>query len=292
MEESLNSAALEAIRQQALDRLLDAGRPVSTDVHANLIKSSAGASAPVNSTSPSKRTATSASDTNLNGNRLSANERRKRAQIDLNYCEYNFSTMKDTKGGFLIEETVPAELESSKRQKTTNEYDFNDDPFINLVNMEENPRCQECDSMSIDVLYLKHYKEMVCKSCREKLPDKYSLLTKTECKEDYLLTDSEMKDHDKMPCWEKPNPHKSTYARMQLFLRMHVEKFATEKWGSLEKLDEEFARREEEKKAKKEKKFKAKLLELRKKTRTSTWKKPNTEHVHEYGETEYDEEQG
>jgi hypothetical protein len=34
------------------------------------------------------------------------------------------------------------------------------------------------------------------------------------------------------------------------------------------------------------------ILELRKKTRTSTWKKPNTDHVHEYGQAEYNEEQG
>ncbi|KAJ3093228.1 hypothetical protein HK102_000029 [Quaeritorhiza haematococci] len=65
-----------------------------------------------------------------------------------------------------------------------------------------------------------------------------------------------------------------------------VEKFAWEKWGSPEALDEEFERRENEKKLKKEKKFKAKLNELRRKTRTSTWQRREYEvHKHEFGES-------
>ena len=31
----------------------------------------------------------------------------------------------------------------------------------------------------------------VCNSCKRKNEDKYSLLTKSECKEDYLLTDGQ-----------------------------------------------------------------------------------------------------
>lgn len=55
---------------------------------------------------------------------------------------------------------------------------------------------------------LKHYKVMVCKGvamtdsgCVKEKTEIYSLLTKTECKQDYLLTDSELKDQTKLPYW-------------------------------------------------------------------------------------------
>lgn len=73
---------------------------------------------------------------------------------------------------------------------------------------------------------------------------------------------------------------------MMLFLRSQVEAFAfsPKKWGSPEALDAEFARREEEKKAKKTKKFEAKLHDLRKKTRTNVWhKRVEEKHEHVFG---------
>ena len=83
-------------------------------------------------------------------------------------------------------------------------------------------------------------------SCKYKFPDKYSLLTKTEAREDYLLTEPELKDPELLPHLEKPNPHKSTWNNMMLFLRYQVEEYALSerKWGSAEKLDEEYQKRE------------------------------------------------
>jgi len=61
---------------------------------------------------------------------------------------------------------------------------------------------------------------------------------------------------------------------MMLFLRYQVEEYAfKEKWGSAEALDAEFARRESEKKRRKEAKFKEKLTELKRKTRTDAYKR-------------------
>ena len=42
---------------------------------------------------------------------------------------------------------------------------------------------------------------------------------------------------------------------MMLFLRMQVEAYAFEKWGSPEALDEEFENRERDKRERKERKF-------------------------------------
>jgi len=59
---------------------------------------------------------------------------------------------------------------------------------------------------------------------------------------------------------------------MMLFLRYQVEAYAFEKkWGSAEALDAEFERRETEKKRRKEAKFKEKLLDLKKRTRTEAY---------------------
>lgn len=51
---------------------------------------------------------------------------------------------------------------------------------------------------------------------------------------DYLLTDEELRDEQRMPHWERPNPRKSTYARMKLYLREQVESFAFAKWNGAE----------------------------------------------------------
>jgi len=62
---------------------------------------------------------------------------------------------------------------------------------INL-DISKNPKCQECGSLDIDYNYLDNFNVLVCRSCKHRMPEKYSLLTKTECKEDYLLTDSKL----------------------------------------------------------------------------------------------------
>ena len=65
---------------------------------------------------------------------------------------------------------------------------------------------------------------------------------------------------------------------MQLYLRFQVEEYAfsDRKWGSPEALDAEFERRQEEKKDRKDKKFKTKLEDLKKRTRTEAYRRNQT----------------
>lgn len=49
--------------------------------------------------------------------------------------------------------------------------------------MDTSPRCKECNTLEIDHQFLKMFQTKVCNGCKKKLPEKYSLLTKTECKE-------------------------------------------------------------------------------------------------------------
>ncbi|KAF3343462.1 Putative glutamate synthase [NADPH] [Verticillium dahliae VDG2] len=169
-------------------------------------------------------------------------------------------------------------------------------------------KCRECASPEIDHVWAEVFGLCVCAPCKDRHAHRYSLLTKTECREDYLLTEGELRDADLLPHLNKPNPHKSHWHDMMLFLRCQVEDYAfNTKWGSEEKLDAEFARREDEKRARKEKKFKEKLTDLKRKTRTEAFRRQAAKgaaggptkfgdavsggkHVHEWGRTVENEE--
>ena len=180
----------------------------------------------------------------------------------MNYIEYDFSKMKDSKGGFMVEEDEARIAESEAILKRRELLEQMKKPFFDpapSLNPEENPKCFECGSMELDFLFYKTFGTRVCYKCKEEYPEKYSLLTKTECKEDYLLTDPELRDEEILPHLLKANPHKSTFANMMLYVRYQVEEFAWKKWGGPEGLDKEWARREKMKKEKKDKKFEQQL---------------------------------
>ncbi|KAI1001833.1 hypothetical protein K3495_g6370 [Podosphaera aphanis] len=215
------------------------------------------------------------------------------------YIDHDFSTMRDTKGGFLQAEDDPwntamghgraAAAATKPAHMTLAEWERHQvltglrarragpfEPGISLDARQQAKRCRECASLEIDWQWEEVFKCAVCGACKEKFPDKYSLLTKTEAKDDYLLTDPELKDPELLPHLNKPNPLKPHWHDMMLFMRYQVEEYAfNTKWGSAEALDAEFEKREADKKAKKEKKFKSKLLELKKKTRTDVYRRNN-----------------
>ncbi|WWC93286.1 DNA repair protein [Kwoniella sp. B9012] len=192
------------------------------------------------------------------------------------YFEYDLSKLHNSRGGFLTEEDkegdriksiveLAREKEREKRMIREGE-----EPAIII---DKSPRCVECNTLEINHQFLKVFDVTVCKNCEKKYPEKYSLLTKTECKEDYLLTDPELKDEDLLPHLLRPNPHASTYSNMMLFLRIQVEKVAWDKWGE----EEEF------KKRKREEKFEQGLRDLRKRTRNNLYqRKQESEHIHQF----------
>lgn len=128
------------------------------------------------------------------------------------------STMTDTKGGFLstedddsygharkpegdggeeqqqrpkhmtVQEWERLQLIRSLKRNKTGPYE----PGLSVLDDPvERKRCRECRSLEIDFVWDEVFGVSVCNKCKDKFPDKYSLLTKTECKEDYLLTDRE-----------------------------------------------------------------------------------------------------
>lgn len=216
-----------------------------------------------------------------------------------NYVDYDLSKMTDTNAGFLTAEDDPHNkamhknsrsdradqkpanmtqkewekrlLLKSMEQNRTNPFEYGPE----FMKSKEQRRCRECNTTDIDWKWADTFGVSVCNACKDKDPDKYSLLTKTEAKEDYLLTDPELRDEELLPHLEKANPHSSTWNNMMLFLRCQVEEYAfsEKKWGSPEALDREFERREAAKKRQRETRFKSRLLDLKKKTRVEAWRR-------------------
>lgn len=209
------------------------------------------------------------------------------------YIEYDFSTMKDSRGGFLDEkdnfglkgqEEEPQTLQDWK-EKQKQEHLVKD--LAPPLDLENAPRCFECNSLEIDPNMFTNFKVRVCRRCIKEKQDKYSLLTKTECREDYLLTEPELKDTSILHRIEKPNPH--GFSRMQLFLRFQVEEFAWKKWGSAEGLDQEWEKREKARLDRRDKRYQDKMKEMRKKTRAEEYtrklrdgKSLGERHVHDW----------
>ena len=98
-----------------------------------------------------------------------------------------------------------------------------------------------------------------------------------------LLLLAELRDTEVMPHLLKRNPHRASWNNMMLFLREQVEDFAFKKWNGPEGLDEEWAKREQQKHEKRGKKFHDKLADLRMRTQKNVWQlRHDSQHVHNW----------
>ncbi|SSD58844.1 related to DNA repair protein RAD14 [Saccharomycodes ludwigii] len=231
------------------------------------------------------------------------------------FIEYDFSTMENSYGGFINNDQL-SERDSllGNQEKTFDDWKReqaeksrlkfgkdDDETFVventdnlqnlggEIIDLKNLPTCEECHkNHEFDKILFKYFNRKICKKCVLEHPQKYSLLTKTECKQDYLLTGPELNDENLFHRIEKANPHSGTFARMQLFLRCEVEKFSFNKWGGEEGLDQEWQEREVNKMERKEKKFQLNLKKMRKKIRAQEYtsllqkNKFGEKHIHEF----------
>ncbi|KAI3624938.1 RAD14 [Malassezia furfur] len=205
------------------------------------------------------------------------------------YIEFDLTRLRNSKGGFLVDdadEDPAVALENLRKEREREKQRLRDqmEPGITL-DPTARPLCEVCGSP--DVMYepfLRVFNVRVCRACERAHPEAYSLLTKTEVKEDYLLTDAELADGELLPHLLKKNPHKSTYSNMMLFLRKQVEAYAFSdaKWGSADGLDAEYARRHTDKSRKRVRRFQQGLERLRKRTiRDNVWQqRRDAQHTH------------
>lgn len=116
------------------------------------------------------------------------------------YFEYDLSKMVNSKGGFLVEDDKEVDDEvrrkEMERERQRAQHALEPREFCSwgqggctdvllaiFLNREMNPKCNDCGSMDIDQTYKKVFGCLVCNTCKNQKPEKYSLLTKTECKE-------------------------------------------------------------------------------------------------------------
>lgn len=112
-----------------------------------------------------------------------------------NYIEFDLSKLHNSRGGFLVDEQDESDSKSKSLQELRAERERiherlreGMEPGINLADAVI---CQECGSREVDEQFRAVFHILVCRGCQKRYPEKYSLLTKTEVKEDYLLTDCE-----------------------------------------------------------------------------------------------------
>lgn len=273
----------EANRQRALERLK------STKERMKSNQSGGGTTAANTAGSRVEKASTDGSSTSNHSTAARSGQQRRNGNDDRvsekfkNYIDYDFSKMKDTRGGYIVDEGPEAPKGMTLEEWKAKQKDARP-PYP--IDHPDAPKCYDCGTTDLDFRLYNWFGTRICKECRNKNPEKYSLLTKTECKEDYLLTDPELRDEEVLKHVEKPNPHQSTYHNMMLYMRYQVEEFAFKKWGSPEALDAEYERRVEAKKKKKDKKFMQKLKEMRRNTRAETiTKRDYGTHTHKWSES-------
>ena len=165
---------------------------------------------PATSNSPT-RLANNNNNSNNNAKNAGENEKLRRDSRLGKYFDYDLSKMVNSKGGFLVEDDGEAndDLKTKERERERERamqsleprtYCANSLHFPLLVRLRglliqlaattaiyldasRNPKCHDCGSVDLDQMYRKVFRCLVCNKCRNEKVEKYSLLTKTECKE-------------------------------------------------------------------------------------------------------------
>nr|SVE73963.1 EOG090X0KP6 [Daphnia atkinsoni] len=167
------------------------------------------------------------------------------------------SRLIDSGGGFFINEK---ELEEEQQREVV----ITEDPAP--IILSDRPHCDECEQPLHDSLLYRSFGHPVCDSCKDANDDKYSLITRTDARQHFLLKDCD------------------------LDLREPVEKRALELWETLEKIEEEKELRESKREKSKTKKFNQQVKNLRMAVRSSVYKKETAGHHHVFGEEKFDAE--
>jgi DNA-repair protein complementing XP-A cells len=132
--------------------------------------------------------------------------------------------------------------------------------------------CELCGGEQVDPELFAQFRVVVCYGCKDGARTEtgaqlFALVSKTQAKADYLLTDEELADASLMPSISRKNPHNPHWSDMRLYLLKQVRDFALEKFGGEEGLQAAKAGRADTRVDRKSKKFLKALKELRSKTR-------------------------
>lgn len=198
------------------------------------------------------------------------------------YSELKVSNNQDTGGGFFVDTDSKASTSSGWSANRSDDQH----PLPILPDTRERT-CSECNDNYSNSFLLSTFGEEICDQCKD-LKGKHCLVTRTEAKNEYLLTDVDL-DRREPPlrCWLRKNPREYARGCMKLYLRMQVEERALEVWGSEEKLEEERELREGKRESRKRKQFDKQMKQLRMSTQSSFYEKRlNRGHEHQFGPEE------
>ncbi|XP_045030974.1 DNA repair protein complementing XP-A cells homolog [Daphnia magna] len=192
------------------------------------------------------------------------------------------SRLIDSGGGFLINEK---ELEEEQQREIV----ITEDPAP--IILPDRPHCDECEQPLHDSLLYRSFSHPVCDPCKDANDDKYSLITRTDARQEYLLKDCDLDLREPILRYIlRKNPLNPNWGDMKLYLRLQIEKRALELWETLEKIEEEKELRETKREKTKIKKFNQQVKNLRMAVRSSVYKKQTAGHQHVFGEEKFDAE--
>lgn len=155
-------------------------------------------------------------------------------------------------------------------ESTSSQIAENDDIIIPVS--KENT-CSHCGGIPLSSEMKNVFGVHICKKCQY---SKLKFITKTRCKEDYMLTDEEISQFKYLT---RPNPHKGSWNDMQLYIETQIADFSLSKYGSVEKIEENKQLREENNKKIKVNRIKQKIKEMKKKT---FLKPEKQQHIHKF----------
>ena len=143
--------------------------------------------------------------------------------------------------------------------------------------------CKECGIPFCQSKLRETFDCLICDGCYDK--DKFPLMTKSEIRKEYLLTDKLIEQHN-LKFELRKNPHNAGWGMMNLFLVRQVEELALNIYGSWEKLDEEKEKRAVTSTQRKQKLFDRKLEKMRRDATAKKYRKPQKEHEHTFDKVE------
>lgn len=160
-----------------------------------------------------------------------------------------------------------------KEKKNENKNNI-DEIYIDLP-LSDNKKCLYCNKIPIDQECLNVFNKNVCKNCKF---EKLKLITKTTCRDEYLLCNEELND---FKCLYRPNPHKGSWSNMSLYLEEEIIEYAIKKHISLENINKIKNDRIDNLIARKKNNMVKKLRDLKRKTIVVD-NQSKKKHVHEF----------
>lgn len=119
--------------------------------------------------------------------------------------------------------------------------------------------CMHCSGIPVSQEMRSCFEILVCGKCRRY---KVRLITKTKCREHYLLTEEEIQQFKYLT---RSNPHRGSWNDMQLYFEDEIARFSIQKHGSSDALERTKEERAEQLKRRKMGKIKKQIRGLKQK---------------------------